>query len=167
MPQRVKRDKTPEEAFESLCRLCARAEKASGDALRLMRGWGLDEAQSRGVLDRLLRERFIDDSRYAAAFVREKMRFSGWGAYKIRSALAAKRIDKSVIDGALREFGPSGRESTAERLRGQLIRRMRTVRRDDPRKLRAALMRYALSLGYDYESAAECVADVTSSLSDE
>lgn len=167
MPPRVKRNKTPEEAFESLCRLCARAEKASGDALRLMRGWGLDEAQSRGVLDRLRRERFIDDSRYAASFVREKMRFSGWGAYKIRSALAAKRIDKSVIEAALSEFGPADRESTAERLRSQLTRRMRAVRHDDPRKVRAALMRYALSLGYDYESAAECVEEATRSLSDE
>lgn len=167
MPQRVRRDKTPDEAYESLCRLCARAEKASGDALRLMRGWGLDDERSRAVLDRLLRERFIDDSRYAAAFVREKMRFSGWGAYKIRSALAAKRIDKSIIEAALREFGPSDRENTAERLRGQLVRRLRTVRHDDPRKVRAALMRYGLSLGYDYETVMECVADVTASMSEE
>ena len=167
MPQNVKKTKTPDQAYESLCRLCARAEKASGDALRLMRGWGLDETQGREVLDRLCRERFIDDSRYAAAFVREKMRFSGWGAYKIRSALAAKRIDKSIIDEALREFGPSDRESSAVRLGEQLARRLRTARHDDPRKVRAALMRYGLSLGYDYETVMESVDNVTRSIPDE
>lgn len=158
MPQRVA--KTPEQAYASLCRLCARAEKSSGDALRLMRTWGLSESQSRAVLDKLLSERFIDDSRYAGAFVREKMRFSGWGEYKIRSALAAKRIDRQTIDRAMEEFGPADRESAAQRLSAQLVRRLRTLRRDDPRKLRASLMRYGLSLGYDFETVSDAVAQL-------
>ena len=53
-------------------RLCARAEKSEGDARRLMRGWGVAEKDAEQVLGRLVRDRFIDDSRYAEAFVREK-----------------------------------------------------------------------------------------------
>ncbi|MEG1612521.1 MAG: RecX family transcriptional regulator, partial [Alistipes sp.] len=37
-----RRPKTPEQALTSLMRLCARAEKSSGDALRLMRTWGVE-----------------------------------------------------------------------------------------------------------------------------
>lgn len=98
---REKRAKTPEQALASLMRLCARAEKSEGDARRLMRGWGLTERDAEAVLARLVRERFIDDRRYAAAFVREKMRLSGWGEYKIRAALQRKGIRCEVIDAAL------------------------------------------------------------------
>ena len=95
---REKRTKTPEQALTSLMRLCARAEKSEGDARRLMRGWGLAERDAEAVLARLVRERFIDDTRYAEAFVREKLRLSGWGEYKIRTALQRKGIRREVID---------------------------------------------------------------------
>lgn len=82
----ARRTKTPDQALASLMRLCARAEKSEGDARRLMRGWGLNDGDAERVLARLVNDRFIDDSRYAGAFVREKMRLSGWGEYKIRAA---------------------------------------------------------------------------------
>ena len=84
-----KRAKTPEQALAALMRLCARAEKSQDDARRLMRGWGLAEREGEQVLARLVRDRFIDDGRYAEAFVRDKLRLSGWGEYKIRTAAAA------------------------------------------------------------------------------
>ena len=116
---RKKRDKTPDEALAALMRLCARAEKSEGDARRLMRGWGVAEKDAEQVLGRLVRDRFIDDSRYAEAFVREKLRLSGWGEYKIRTALQ---------------------------------RKARTVKYASQYELKTKLIRYGLSLGYDYEA---------------
>ena len=103
LPAEVKkrRDKTPEQALAALMRLCARAEKSESDARRLMRGWGLAERDAEQVLGKLVRDRFIDDGRYAEAFVREKLRLSGWGAYKIRTALQRKGIRRELIDAAL------------------------------------------------------------------
>jgi len=85
-PRRERRDKTPEQALAALMRLCARAEKSSGDALRLMRTWGVAEEARREVLRKLTAQGFIDDARYAGAFVRDKIRLAGWGARKIRTA---------------------------------------------------------------------------------
>ena len=96
-----RRDKSPEQALAALMRLCARAEKSESDARRLMRGWGLAERDAEQVLGKLVRDRFIDDGRYAEAFVREKLRLSGWGAYKIRTALQRKGIRRELIDAAL------------------------------------------------------------------
>ena len=64
---RKKRDKTPEQAYAALIRLCARSEKSSGDALRLMQRWGVKPSARQGVLQKLLADRFIDDNRYAEA----------------------------------------------------------------------------------------------------
>ena len=88
--QTIKRDKTAEQALASLMRLCARAERSSGDAMRLMGTWGVPTQERGAVLQRLIKERFIDDRRYAEAFVREKINLSAWGEYKIRTALRRK-----------------------------------------------------------------------------
>lgn len=144
-----KRTKTPDEALASLMRLCARAEKSEGDARRLMRGWGLAERDAQQVLDRLLRDRFIDDNRYAEAFVREKLRLSGWGEYKIRTALQRKGVRKETIDAALSQADRSG---MGERLTQQLCRKARTVKYATQYELKTKLIRYGLSLGYDYEA---------------
>ena len=154
LPAEVKkrRDKTPEQALAALMRLCARAEKSESDARRLMRGWGLAERDAEQVLGKLVRDRFIDDGRYAEAFVREKLRLSGWGGYKIRTALQRKRIDRALIDAALAEADRSGMD---ERLRRQLERKARTAKYTTQYELKTKLIRYGLSLGYDYETVVE------------
>lgn len=148
-----KRAKRPDEARAALMRLCARAEKCSADARRLMRGWGLGASDAERVLAQLAADRFIDDSRYAAAFVREKLRLSGWGAYKIRTALRRKEIDSETIEAALSEaLGASDPEQLAGRLDAQLRRKARTTKAATPRELKTKLIRYGLSLGHDYEA---------------
>ena len=149
---RKKKVKTPEQALAALMRLCARAEKSQEDARRLMRGWGLAEREGEQVLARLVRDRFIDDGRYAEAFVREKLRLSGWGEYKIRTALQRKRIDRALIDAALAE---ADRPAMGERLRRQLERKARTAKYSTQYELKTKLIRYGLSLGYDYETVVE------------
>ena len=149
-----RRTKTPEQALTALMRLCARAEKSTGDARRLMRGWSVDERAQEEVLRKLTEQRFIDDVRFAEAFVREKMNLSGWGAYKIRAALVRKGIDRATIDRTLTEVDPA---QNAERLRQQLTRKMRSVKASSAYELRTKLMRYGLSLGFDYESVGEAV----------
>lgn len=144
-----RRAKTPDEALASLMRLCARAEKSEGDARRLMRGWGLAANDSERVLARLVRDRFIDDARYAEAFVREKLRLSGWGVYKIRAALQRKGISRGRIDAALSQ---ADRTQMDDRLRTQLERKARSVKYTTPYELKTKLIRYGLSLGYDYET---------------
>lgn len=152
-----KRAKTPEQALASLMRLCARAEKSEGDARRLMRGWGLTEPDAEAVLARLVRERFIDDTRYAEAFVREKLRLSGWGEYKIRTALQRKGVRREVIDAALSQ---ADRSQMGERLVEQLSRKARTVKYATSYELKTKLIRYGLSLGYDYEAVMDAAAQL-------
>ncbi|MEG0788924.1 MAG: regulatory protein RecX [Alistipes sp.] len=152
---KIKRSKTPEQALSALMRLCARAEKSTGDALRLMRTWGVDEAKHSAVLQQLLDLHFIDDTRFAEAFVRDKTKFSNWGAFKIRAALQHKGIDKQTIDNALIQISKSDMDS---RLTEHLTRKVRTIKYTTTYELKTKLIRYGLSLGYDYEAVMEAVA---------
>lgn len=159
-----RRTRTADEAYAALARLCARAEKSSGDARRLMRTWGVPESEREGVLRRLLNERFIDDSRYVAAFVRDKIALSGWGPYKIRTALAAKGVAREIIDEALSECD---RAKMDDRLDTMLRRKFSTLREGTPFERRAKLMRYGLSLGYDYSSVTDYVESIVKDVNEE
>lgn len=157
MELRRKRTRTPEQALALLMRLCARAEKSEGDARRLMRGWGVADEDAEQVLARLVRDRFIDDSRYAAAFVREKLHLSGWGEYKIRAALRRKGVSRERIEAALAEADRTGME---ERLRTYMQRKARTVKYATPYELKTKLIRYGLSLGYGYETVLDAASEL-------
>ena len=154
---KVKRTKTAEQALASLMRLCARAERSSGDAMRLMATWMVPEGDRQGVLQRLIKDRFIDDSRYAEAFVREKSNLSAWGEYKIRTALRRKGIADEIINSALQQM-PA--EQNLERLTECLKRKMRTIKYDTTYQLKTKLIRHALSLGFTMDDVLKCVEDV-------
>ena len=149
-----KRTKSPEQALAALMRLAARSEKSSGDALRLMQNWGVDPSARQGVLQRLINDKFIDDRRYAEAFVRDKMRFSGWGVFKLRAALRNKGISTDIVEDVLRMLDSN---NMADRLRERLERKMRTTKYTTRYDLKTKLMRYGASLGYDCESVGDVV----------
>ena len=155
---RVKRDKTPQQALQSLMRMCARSERSSGDALRLMKRWGVADDEARKVLARLQSERFIDDARYAEAFVRDKLNLSGWGAYKIKMSLRAKGISREVIEEVVAPMIEA--TDMTERLEEIMQRKMRTLKYTSPYDAKSKLIRFAASRGYDMEQAIECASRI-------
>ena len=152
--EKVKRTKTAQQALESLMRLCARAERSSGDAMRLMASWQVPPQEREGVLQRLKADKFIDDRRYAEAFVREKINLSAWGRYKILAALRRKGIAESIVNDAMALYESN---DTAERLLERLERKARSVKYDTPYQLRTKLLRHGISLGYSFYEVAQSV----------
>jgi regulatory protein len=154
----TKKSKTAEQALQSLMRMCARQERSSGDALRLMKRWGVADEEAKKVLARLRAERFIDDSRYAEAFVRDKLNLSGWGAYKIKTALRTKGVAKEIIDEVVAPM--LAETDMTERLEEIMRRRMRTLKYSSPYDAKTKLIRFAASRGYDIEQAIECASNI-------
>ncbi len=143
------RAKSAEQALVALMRLCARAERCEEDARRLMFRWQVAPTDQETVLRRLKAERYIDNRRYAEAFVREKMALSGWGARKITDALRRKRIDTEIIREALAPLLST--TDMHQRVCALLQRKLRTTKGKTTYEVRTKLIRYALSQGYDYE----------------
>lgn len=155
---REKKPKSAAQALQSLMRLCSRAEKSTGDALRLMRGWGVPEKEREDVLQKLIDQRFIDDRRYAEAYVREKSNLSGWGARKIAFQLRQKGIDKEIINTSLAALDS---DVQLEQLTAKLERKMRTTKAANNYELRGKLLRYGMSLGFDYEMTRSAIDKIT------
>ena len=143
--------------LDRLQRLCSRAEYCSFDisrkALRALEG---DNSAAERVLAALVRERYVDDARYASAFARDKASLQGWGPVKIRCALRGKGVTGEVAEDAIREA--CGVSSADERMEKLLAAKARTLKGDPA--VKPKLLRYAIGRGYTYEQAAPVIEKV-------
>ena len=127
--------------------LCSRREYCVEDvrqkALKALDG---DAALAEEVVETLVKEKYVDDLRYASAFARDKASIQGWGEVKIRYMLSAKKISRDIIDQALAEIDD---RKASDRLYKLLENKYRSLKDDPQRKLK--LLRFALGRGYSYD----------------
>ena len=89
-----KKEISEQSALQRLAALCSRGEHSSGEMLEKMRRWGLSEEAQARIMERLLRDRYVDDERFAHAFVNDKVKYNKWGRRKIEQALWQKGVDE-------------------------------------------------------------------------
>lgn len=138
--------------------LCAGSEQAPADIRDKLAKWGLTAVEARQVLDQLISQGFIDEARYARAFVNDRFNFNGWGRVKIAHQLRLKGISGELIDEAVNAIDE---ENYRQRLIELLTAKWRTVKGREPRAAWAAMMRFAVSRGFEADIAADCVKQVT------
>lgn len=145
----VKKHKYSEqEAFNKLSALCASAEYCETDMRRKMQRWELPEGAEERIIAKLYKERFIDDKRYAHAFVRDKFRYNHWGRVRISRELRMRNIASEVIDEALNEIPE---EDKLETLRHLINNKRKTVKGKSEYEVRTKLIRFALGRGFELE----------------
>lgn len=149
-----KKKMSVEEAYKRLSYLCAGAEYCEADMRKKMRGWELPEGGEAEVLKRLKSDKFIDEIRYAHAFVRDKYRYNRWGKVRIGRELRMKGIDPVIIEDALEEVDEGEYEET---LCGLIESKRRTVKGKSEYDIKMKLVRFAVSKGYSLDEAMKCV----------
>ncbi|MBP3286385.1 MAG: RecX family transcriptional regulator [Prevotella sp.] len=148
------KQKTEQEAYLSLAALCAQAEHCQWEMLEKMRRWELsDEAQAH-VMERLIKERYVDDERYARAFVKDKVRYNKWGRRKVEQALWQKHIGDSVRQQVLDEVDDDEYISI---LRPLLQQKRRYTKAASDYELNQKLIRFAVSRGFTMDIIKQCI----------
>lgn len=128
-------------------RLCSRREYCVADIRRkLADALEGDTGAVQEVLDSLIEEKYVDDMRYASAFARDKASIAGWGILKIRHALAAKGVERGIIDAAIKEVDRSKADGRLEKLMANKFRSLK----EDP-QCRLKMLRFGLGRGYGYD----------------
>lgn len=149
---------TPSQAMNRAAALCARSEQAPGDIREKLMKWGLVGEDVSHILLRLTQQGFLDEARFAKAFVKDRFAFNGWGRIKIAYQLRQKGFPGDVIDEAMTAIDET---QYRERLIELLQSKWRTVKEREPRAAWAAMMRFAVSRGFETNVASECVKLVT------
>ena len=149
---------TTAQAMNRAAALCSRSEQAPADIRDKLLQWGLSADEASHVLDQLTGQGFIDEQRYAQAFVNDRFAFNGWGRVKIAHQLRLKGISSELINEAMNLIDE---EKYRQRLIELLQVKWRSVSDREPRAAWAAMMRFAASRGFEAGIAGECVKQVT------
>ncbi|MBQ5642781.1 MAG: RecX family transcriptional regulator [Bacteroidaceae bacterium] len=137
---------TFEQGLQRAAALCCASEHCIADISEKLFRWGVAKSDSERIIDTLLDEKYIDESRYALAYTRDKVRFSHWGRVKIRAMLRMQHISDNDISHA---FDGIDEEEYLDILKGVIEGKRRTMGESESYASRAKLIRFALQRGFE------------------
>lgn len=135
----------PLEILEKVERFCAYRERSSKEVREKLRELKVEKDLSEVILLQLSEDGFIDDERFAMAFVRGKFSLKKWGRKQILNHLLTKGISKSTAEKALEQLDQDHYLQTARDLASKKINTIKGERWERKKKL----YRFLLSKGYE------------------
>lgn len=127
--------------------VCVAREMCGAEIAARLNRRGIPAQVTARIIDKLREGRFIDERRYAKAFVRDKLRFNGWGQWKIFAALRGKGIPENLVREALDEIDCNDMRS---KLLDVARRKAATLNLSETSG-RAKLYRFLMGRGYSGE----------------
>lgn len=137
-------------ALEKAMRYCSFQERCQLDLTNRFRAWNVEEKNWDKILDYLIDENFLNETRYVEAFIRGKFKMKRWGKNKIKMGLIAKRVfNEEQFE---RVFEVEVVEDQYLTTLTELIEKKSVlINEEDDFKKRDKLYRYMLSKGYESE----------------
>ena len=148
------KQKTEQEAYLTLAALCAQAEHCQWEMVEKMRKWEIPEEAQARIMERLVKERYVDDERFARAFAKDKVRYNKWGRRKVEQALWQKHIDEDIRKNVLNEIDD---EEYLSVLRPLLKQKRKSIKAQNDYELNQKLMRFALGRGFTFDIIKQCI----------
>lgn len=137
---------TYEEALHKTAAFCSLQERCVSEVLDKLSKMEISESDSHKIIAYLTQEKFIDESRFAVAFAKDKFRFNKWGKIKIKMGLKEKGIHPNQIEEALNEID----EKAYEELAVELINsKSKTLKYKNEFDRKGKLVRYMLQKGFE------------------
>lgn len=133
---------------------CSASERCIQDVEKKIKAAGLTGEESDRIIARLLKERFIDESRFARYFVNDKLRFNKWGRIKINYELQRKGIPSDIRSEALASIDEQEYHSL---LLSLLKSKKKATRGKDDRDVYTKLLRFAAGRGFETREACSCL----------
>lgn len=143
------RSKKPISIKEALLRaqnLCAEKEKCESDIRQKLYEWKLPPENHDSIIKSLVKDKFIDEQRYAIFFAKDKFNYNKWGKIKIEYALKHKNIPSDFITVALNGISETDYDKLLE---NELIKKLKTIKDTDEYTIKSKLVRFATSRGFE------------------
>ena len=148
---------TADEVLYKLAAKCSVSEQCLSDIEAKLAKYDLTEEEKTRILRHLVEEKYIDDGRYAEAYVRDKYRFNNWGRIKIAQGLRMKGIDRETIDTAMEAIDEA---EYLDILRGLIQSKRRSTKGKNDYEVNGKLIRFATGRGFEFSAIRQCINNV-------
>lgn len=150
---------TYEKALSKIEHYCAYQERCHHDVRYKLVSLGIKGEDLEQIISHLVQEKYLDETRYAKAFARGKLRMNAWGWQKIRLALKQKGISPYNLLEAKKEMTHEGYH---EILRSVLIKKNEQLRHLAAKERKNKIFRYAYGRGFESELISEVLSELLS-----
>jgi len=135
-------------ALEKAMRYCSYQERCILDLEKRFYAWNVKKEEWDKIIDHLLKDDFLNESRYVEAFVRGKFKIKKWGKNKIKMGLIAKRVyDEKQFTNVFEE--EIEEEDYLKTIKELIEKKALLINEPDELKGRDKLYRYMLGKGYE------------------
>ena len=136
-----------DQAITSIKRFCAYQERAQQEVRDKLYEYGMSKDEVEEILSNLISENFLNEERFAYAYVSGKFRINKWGRWKIYAHLLQKQIDKELSKKAVLDIPE---DEYMDSISDLIARKLSTLKESDGAK-REKLFRYLLAKGFEME----------------
>ena len=137
-----------QEATTRLERYCAYQERCHRELDEKLQSWGFPYQDRAEVIVRLIERGFLNEERFARAYVRGKFRQKQWGRMKIRQGLKQKFISDKLISMAMEEIDEQDYVNT---LKSLIDKKTKLIKEKNAFIKNQKLAQYVYSKGFETE----------------
>lgn len=134
--------------------LCSGSEHCTSQIMEKLSLWNVSPQDAYDIMDYLVKEKYIDNKRFARAYCHDKFCYNHWGRIKIRQMLRHLRLGDEEIEEGMETIDE---EDYLEALNDVLRAKDRTLKDKDKYLRKAKLVRHLLSRGFETELAISAV----------
>ena len=137
-----------QEAREKIRKYCAYQERSQFQVEQKLRTYGLIPSVADELLVELIQDNFLNEQRFADAFVRGKFNQKGWGKRKIEAELFKHRVSKPCIQQAFVLIKPDDYQEKLKGIAQKKWDRLSSIRKPERAQ---KVTRYLQGRGYFYD----------------
>lgn len=137
-----------------MARNCAQKEYCSYDVRRKLMRMNLPDQTAEKIIERLKKEKFIDEERFARCYIHDKLRFNKWGKRKIALLLRQKQLPENLIADAFAHFSDV---TLNESLLPLLKKKRATIKGRSEYEKNGKLIKYGLGRGFSLTDIMACM----------
>lgn len=126
---------------------CSLRERAPLQVLEKLFSWEICEDDAQNILNYLIQENFVDESRFCNAFCHDKFEFNQWGRNRIRLELGRFKLPDDIVDEGLSHIDPERYEQVLNELADKKVKLLNTE--SDLWKKKNKAVAYLLRKGFE------------------
>ncbi len=125
---------------------CAYQERAQQEIRNKLYDWGLHAPDVEGIISELISTNFLNEERFARAYVSGKFNIKRWGKLKIKQGLKLRKVPDKMIMKALNSIDY---DDYLKVVQEAAEKKLRTITEKDPYKRKHKLMSYLMGKGFE------------------
>ncbi len=138
---------------------CAYQERSQFETRQKLFEYGLFSEDVEQIISSLIEENFLNEERFALAYVSGKFNIKHWGRIKIKIELKKHKVSDYLINKALSKIDD---EVYLDILKTEIEKKIKITSEKNKQKLIYNLIQYALRKGYENELVVEQVKKIVS-----